>query len=77
MLPHIHAPTCRIQLHVRQVWIQPGAGLADDYLAALESVTSSSEATMTLILLVFAIAHSGLAGRRPYGRCPWGVGGGK
>ncbi|GLC43362.1 15-cis-zeta-carotene isomerase [Pleodorina starrii] len=49
------------------VWIQPGAGLADDYLAAIESVAGSSEATIALILLVFAIAHSGLAGLRPYG----------
>ncbi|KAG2490010.1 hypothetical protein HYH03_011475 [Edaphochlamys debaryana] len=49
------------------VWIQP-AGFADDYLAALESWTSGNpEATMALILLVFAIAHSGLAGLRPYG----------
>ncbi|KAG2428085.1 hypothetical protein HYH02_014476 [Chlamydomonas schloesseri] len=49
------------------VWIQPGTGLADDYLGALESLAGSSEATMALILLVFAIAHSGLAGLRPKG----------
>lgn len=49
------------------VWIQPGAGLADDYLAAIQSVAGSSEATVALILLIFAIAHSGLAGLRPYG----------
>lgn len=51
----------------KQVWIAPGSGLADDYLAALDSVAGSSEVTMTLILLVFAVAHSGLAGLRPYG----------
>lgn len=50
-----------------QVWIQPGTGLADDFLGALESLAGSSEATMALILLVFAIAHSGLAGLRPKG----------
>ncbi|PNW69789.1 hypothetical protein CHLRE_19g750247v5 [Chlamydomonas reinhardtii] len=49
------------------VWIQPGTGLADDFLGALESLAGSSEATMALILLVFAIAHSGLAGLRPKG----------
>ncbi|KXZ44175.1 hypothetical protein GPECTOR_71g536 [Gonium pectorale] len=49
------------------VWIQPGFGLADDYLAAIQSLAGSSEVTITLILLIFAIAHSGLAGLRPYG----------
>ncbi|GIL43940.1 hypothetical protein Vafri_1525 [Volvox africanus] len=49
------------------VWIQPGVGLADDYLAAIQSIAGSSEITITLILLFFAIAHSGLAGLRPYG----------
>ncbi|PNH02166.1 15-cis-zeta-carotene isomerase, chloroplastic [Tetrabaena socialis] len=49
------------------VWIQPGAGLADDYIAAINGVAGSSEVTITLILLFFALAHSGLAGLRPVG----------
>lgn len=50
-----------------QVWIQPGAGLADDFVALTESLTSSSEVTILLILAIFAVAHSGLAGLRPVG----------
>ncbi|GIL82018.1 hypothetical protein Vretimale_1530 [Volvox reticuliferus] len=49
------------------VWIQPGVGLADDYLAAIQSVAGGSEITIALILFIFAIAHSGLAALRPYG----------
>lgn len=53
---------------VYQVWIQPGAGLADDYLTALESFTNNNpEQTILLILFVFACFHSGLAGLRPQG----------
>lgn len=52
-----------------QVWVQPGFGLADDYLAFLESFTNNNpEATILLILAVFALFHSGLAGLRPQGR---------
>lgn len=50
------------------VWIQPGFGLADDFIAALEGAAGgNSEATIAMMLLVFAVAHSGLAGLRPYG----------
>ncbi len=59
------------------VWIQPGFGLADDFIAALEGAAGgNSEATIALMLLVFAIAHSGLAGLRPYGTLPHRVRGG-
>jgi len=50
------------------VWIAPGSGLADDYLNVLEAVTGGNpEATILMILFVFACFHSGLAGLRPYG----------
>lgn len=51
-----------------QVWLQPGFGLADDYLAILESMTGTSpEATLLLILFAFAVFHSGGAALRPKG----------
>jgi hypothetical protein len=51
-----------------QVWIRPGGGLAEDYLAFLQSFTNdNTEATILLILGVFALFHSGLAGLRPQG----------
>lgn len=50
------------------VWIRPGGGLAEDYLALLKSFTNdNTEATILLILGVFALFHSGLAGLRPQG----------
>lgn len=50
------------------VWIQPGVGLADDYLHALESLSNSNpEVTIIVILTIFAIFHSGGAGLRPKG----------
>lgn len=53
-----------------QVWIRPGGGLAEDYLALLKSFTNdNTEATILLILGVFALFHSGLAGLRPQGAC--------
>jgi hypothetical protein len=52
----------------QQVWIQPGVGLADDYLAAIEAATNANpEATIVALLGVFAIFHSGLAALRPTG----------
>lgn len=53
-------------LHL-QVWIAPGLGLGDDFVATLSSISSDSSVVMLAILLVFAIAHSGLAFLRPYG----------
>ncbi|GAX73050.1 hypothetical protein CEUSTIGMA_g503.t1 [Chlamydomonas eustigma] len=48
------------------VWIQPGTGLADDYVQTIKTLSNDNpEGTITLILLVFAIFHSGLAGLRP------------
>ena len=52
-----------------QVWIQPGTGLGDDFVAQVEAFSNGSpEVAMLLILGVFAVVHSGLAGLRPYGR---------
>jgi len=65
--------TANLLLHVlivlsfSQVWIAPGLGLGDDFIAALSSVSEDSSVVMLAILLVFAIAHSGLAFLRPYG----------
>jgi zeta-carotene isomerase len=52
---------------LHQVWIQPGTGLADDYVAFLGGISPSSEVTILIILFLFAVAHSGLAGLRTYG----------
>ena len=52
-----------------QVWIAPGLGLGDDFIATLSSLSDDSSVVMLAILLVFAIAHSGLAFLRPYGAC--------
>jgi len=50
------------------VWIAPnGFGIGAEFVSSLESLLQSSEATVLGILLVFAIAHSGLAYLRPYG----------
>ncbi|GFH05571.1 NnrU domain-containing protein [Haematococcus lacustris] len=50
------------------VWIQPGVGLADDYVATIQAATDSNpEATIIAILAVFALFHSGLAALRPAG----------
>jgi len=49
------------------VWIQPGFGLADDYVAWLKSFSSDPEVVIVEILLIFALFHSGLAGLRPWG----------
>jgi hypothetical protein len=50
-----------------QVWIAPGLGLGDDFVATLSAISSDSSVVMLTILLVFALAHSGLAFLRPYG----------
>jgi hypothetical protein len=61
-----------------QVWIAPGLGLGDDFVATLSAISSDSSVVMLTILLVFALAHSGLAFLRPYGapRCSGTAGGG-
>lgn len=52
------------------MWIRPGGGVGEDYLAAVESLTGGSpELTVMALLGIFALAHSGLAGLRPYGEC--------
>lgn len=50
-----------------QVWVAPGMGLGEDFVASLTSLSDDSSVVMLAILLVFAIAHSGLAFLRPYG----------
>lgn len=50
------------------VWMQPGTGLANEYLEGVRSLADNNpEVTITLLLGIFAIFHSGLAGLRPYG----------
>jgi len=49
------------------VWIAPGIGVGEDFVAGLQGLFENSEATMIAILVVFAIVHSGLAYLRPYG----------
>jgi hypothetical protein len=64
-----HPPPCpRPRSRPAQVWIQPGSGVGGSYLAAVESLTGGSpELTVVALLGIFAVAHSGLAGLRPYG----------
>ncbi|GMH33703.1 hypothetical protein BSKO_01537 [Bryopsis sp. KO-2023] len=49
------------------VWISPSTGYGDEFVELLSGVTKRSDVTMCAILFIFAIAHSGLAGLRPYG----------
>lgn len=51
-----------------QVWISPNSGLADDYLHAIQGLTSNPEAVIVALLVIFGVAHSGLAYLRPKGR---------
>lgn len=54
--------------HAPKVWINPSTGVGGDYLAAVESLAGGSpELTIMALLGIFAVAHSGLAGLRPYG----------
>eukprot|EP00667_Euglena_gracilis_P012598 EG_transcript_12950 len=49
-------------------WVYPPTGLADEFVRSLEALMGgNSEATMLLILLIFGVAHSGLAGLRTQG----------
>jgi hypothetical protein len=48
----------------------PGLGIGDDFVSAVGSISSDSSVVMLAILLVFAVAHSGLAFLRPYGETP-------
>ena len=60
-----------LRVHTWQVWIAPGSGLADDFFAAIESVSANPEVVMVAVFAVFALVHSGLAALRPQGnvRC--------
>ena len=49
------------------MWIAPGSGLADDFFAAIESVSANPEVVMVAVFAVFALVHSGLAALRPQG----------
>jgi zeta-carotene isomerase len=56
------------------LWIAPGGpALGSAFVASLAAAGSSSEATMLLILLVFGVAHSGLAFLRPWGEAAVGA----
>lgn len=71
MVPSCLQLFCLYSTACLQVWIRPGGGLAEDYLQFLESFTNNNtEATILLILGVFAVFHSGLAGLRPQGGEP-------
>mmetsp|Transcript_11838 Transcript_11838/g.37604 ORF Transcript_11838/g.37604 Transcript_11838/m.37604 type:complete len:379 (-) Transcript_11838:258-1394(-) len=48
------------------VWINPSTGMGTEYMDWFKSFSDSTEITMLLILLGFGVAHSGLAGLRPY-----------
>jgi len=49
-------------------WINPTTGFADEYVDAIEAATGGSpEGAITLMLGIFALAHSGLAGLRQAG----------
>lgn len=50
------------------MWIRPGGGLAEEYVLALSQLSGDNpEATILVILAIFAAFHSGLAGLRPTG----------
>jgi zeta-carotene isomerase len=50
------------------LWINNDTGFGDDFVRALESVSGgNSHVTITLLLGIFAVAHSGLASLRPLG----------
>lgn len=49
------------------VWIRPGSGVGGEYLHAVEALTGGApELTIMALLGIFGVAHSGLAGVRPY-----------
>ncbi|CAM9230626.1 unnamed protein product [Choristocarpus tenellus] len=48
------------------LWINPETGFGDDFVRVLENASGGdSTITITLILGIFAVAHSGLASLRP------------
>eukprot|EP00898_Chlorokybus_atmophyticus_P004392 jgi/Chlat1/4954/Chrsp32S04923 len=50
------------------LWLEPQHGLGTPFIRSMESLANdNSEVAMLLILIVFAIAHSGLAGLRASG----------
>ncbi|CAM9466321.1 unnamed protein product [Discosporangium mesarthrocarpum] len=50
------------------LWINPDTGFGDDFVRVLESTSGGdSTVTISLILGIFAVAHSGLASLRPKG----------
>lgn len=54
------------------LWIDPNIGVGSHFSESLETLAPNSEVAMLEILLVFAVAHSGLAYLRPYGERPTG-----
>lgn len=61
---HRHESKLACTQHRLVLTMQPGAGLADDYVAFLKSFSDNPEVVILEILLLFAIVHSGLAGLR-------------
>ena len=50
------------------LWIYPGTGYSDDFLATLEGIAGGNSHLVTLMFgIIFPIVHSGLASLRPYG----------
>jgi len=50
------------------VWVYPPTGYADEFVRAVEALAGGNpEAAMLLILFIFGLAHSGLAGLRSRG----------
>lgn len=49
------------------LWILPGTGYGDDFVAALEGIAGGNSHLVTLMFgIIFPIVHSGLASLRPY-----------
>jgi zeta-carotene isomerase len=49
------------------LWILPGTGYSDDFVASLESLCGGNSHLVTLCFgIIFPIVHSGLASLRPY-----------
>lgn len=49
------------------VWIDNSTGFGKDFIAAVAGVSESHEVVMLILILIFAIAHSGLASLRDSG----------
>ncbi|QDZ24666.1 zeta-carotene isomerase [Chloropicon primus] len=48
-------------------WIDPDSGMGTPFVDAVESISSNHELVMMILLVIFGVAHSGLAALRPAG----------